>query len=253
MKQISKKKRKEIKAEMVKMNELFPRCFFVGRFNKIPLKTGIRDDLLARFADDEYFTEKRIGKILAYYTKCLTYLECFEKSDHRVDLNGGISELSAKDKEYAKELVEKREKMQEKRQEKNRVWQTSPAGRLIAEEKRLNILSGKRGKRVAPKKTQEELAAALKQAKAKTESKPVTEKKVVKIAPKITTKKRRVKVPATREIIAYNQKTKEARTFAGETEEIAAQIQREIKNPDGWHYLERNSDGVLVALKNGVA
>jgi sRNA-binding protein len=68
--------------------ELFPACFFLGRYRK-PLKVGIHDEVLAALAGSGTrsalagATAKQVGLVLKIYTSNSGYLRCIREGAAR--------------------------------------------------------------------------------------------------------------------------------------------------------------------------
>jgi ProP effector len=76
--------------------ELFPACFFLGRYRK-PLKVGIHDEVLAALAGSGRrsalagATAKQVGLALKIYASNGGYLRCIREGAERVGLGGEVT------------------------------------------------------------------------------------------------------------------------------------------------------------------
>jgi ProP effector len=68
--------------------ERFPRAFAVYEKRRVPLKLGIRADLLPLLVDSRVITERELKVALNYYTRSWGYLRASVEGAWRIDLNG---------------------------------------------------------------------------------------------------------------------------------------------------------------------
>jgi ProP effector len=96
--------------------ELFPACFFLGRYRK-PLKVGIHDEVLAALAGSGRrsalagATAKQVGLALKIYASNGGYLRCIREGAERVGLGGEVTgHVTAEEAENAKQRLAQRAK-----------------------------------------------------------------------------------------------------------------------------------------------
>ncbi|WP_392560950.1 RNA chaperone ProQ [Orbus sturtevantii] len=99
----------------------FPKCFTIEGEAR-PLKIGIFQDLVEKFAHDERFSKTKLRVALRSYTVSWRYLYCLKNGVNRVDLDGNVCDtVTSQQAEHAQaELKASKEKAKAKRVAENR-------------------------------------------------------------------------------------------------------------------------------------
>jgi ProP effector len=99
------KRAKEAKAADVTIGLLadrFPQCFTVDETRRLPLKIGIREDIVAY----DVISSRRLGLALRMYCRNPVYLRSIKIGAKRIDLDGNVtSVVTAEEEQIARERL----------------------------------------------------------------------------------------------------------------------------------------------------
>ena len=99
----------------------FPNCF-TAEGNAKPLKIGIFQDIIDRFADNVQFSKTKLRLALRLYTASWRYLYCIKEGANRVDLDGNACDtVTSEQASHAAELLKaSKAKVKAQRESKNK-------------------------------------------------------------------------------------------------------------------------------------
>jgi len=123
-------KREIFKKTLSWLCQTFPDCFDLS--NPKPLKRRIEADVFLHLSESKIVISKRsIRNVLAFYVRQNKYHKALLENQHRFNLEGNPrEEISLADREYAKAILEMREKtkamMQHKNKNKENVSENNP-------------------------------------------------------------------------------------------------------------------------------